>query len=54
MLKFEAQVADLVNSPPPPKLLKFSAEVTGGVTVELPKNIKFKADVIQNNDKGSS
>lgn len=54
MLKFEAQVANLVDAPPHPKLLKFSAQVTGGITVELPKNIKFTANVLQNNNKRSS
>ena len=54
MLKFKARVVDLSNGPPPPKRLKFSAQVAGGITVELPKNIKFIANVVQDSDRGSS
>lgn len=54
MLKFETQVVGSSNMPTPQGKLKFSAEVKGGVTVELPKNIKFTANVVQNNNTGGS
>lgn len=54
MLKFEAQVVDSPTNPPPPKRLKFSAQVTGGTVTVSPKNIKFIANVIQDSNTGGS
>ena len=54
MLKFEVQVVDPSTGLPPPKRLKFSAQVTGGAVTVSPKKIKFTANVVQDNNKRSS